>query len=115
MNRRTDPEGVDFRGDRNHYCAQEERLSEIDKDLNGNGKPGLKADMERVVLALYGSPENQMPGMIEKQQEILAFIKPLKPFLNTKLLAAVFTLSVLACLKVLGTDLIMDIVKRFMH
>lgn len=90
-----------------------ELLDQFKKDIHGNGKPGLKADVEMIRLALYGHSESGIKGMIEKQQDILTFIQPLKPFLNAKLLLVVFTLSILACLKVLGTDLIMDIVKHF--
>jgi len=96
-------------------CKEHQKLLEqFDNDINGNGKPGLKADVEKVLLALYGHKENGIRGMIDKQQDIITFIQPLKPFLNTKLLATVFTLSILTCLKVLGTDLIVDIVKHFM-
>jgi hypothetical protein len=95
-------------------CKEHEKLlEEIDHQINGNGKPGLRADVDKVLLALYGDETLAMPGMISKQQEILLFIKPLKPFLNTKLLTTLFTLSILACIKVLGTDLISDIIKVF--
>lgn len=90
-----------------------EKVQHLDKAINGNGKPGLGEKMDNVERALYGDPKNGVKGMIAIQADIMGFIKPLKPFLNQKLLAFVFGLSILACLKVLGTDLIMDILKHF--
>lgn len=95
-------------------CKEHEKLLvQFDHDINGNGKPGLKADVEMIRLALYGHEESGIKGMIKKQEDILTFIRPLKPFLNPKLLTFIFALSILACLKVLGTELIVDIFKHF--
>ena len=95
-------------------CKEHQKLLEqFDHDINGNGKPGLRAEVDKIVVALWGQPDSNIKGMIQKQQDILTFIQPLKPFLNPNLLATLFTLSILACLKVLGTDMILDIIKHF--
>lgn len=115
MNRRTDPPDTDYRDERNHYCAQEDRIEKFDKQINGNGEPGLIQDVAMVRRALYGDPKNQVAGVVANQLEIMGFINSLKPFLNPKLLITLFTLSFFACIKVLGSDLIINIAKHFIN
>lgn len=108
MNRKTDPEGSDFSSQRkNHECIQQEVI-------HGNGKPGLVENISLVNRALYGDPKNKIKGMIEKQQDIITFIQPLKLILNRWVLYPLCILSFSACLKVLGADLVVQIIKAFM-
>lgn len=90
-------------------------------EIFGNGKPGLKADVDEIKLGLYGNKANQYLGVIENQKliksdvlelkkdmsDLSTFVKSVKPFLNPKLLTALFTLSVSACIKVLGADYVL--------
>lgn len=95
------------------YSGEERRTVEIlEHEVFGNGKPGLRAEVDKINSALYGNKDNQQRGMIDKQEEILKFVYAVKPFLNPKLLIGMFTLSVAACLKVLGADLIGEVLKK---
>jgi len=78
--------------------------------IEGNGKPGMVQDLAAVKRALYGDKPNNVPGVIERQQDILNFVNDLKPFLSRPVLLIMFGLSALACLKVLGGDHIINII-----
>lgn len=106
------------------YDGDERRLAEkvekLEHEILGNGKPGLRAEVNRINYALYGDEQNKQKGMATKQIEIQIDLKELrddfnkiKPFLNPKLLLILMSLSVAACLKVLGLDLITDALKKF--
>lgn len=85
----------------------------LTKIVSGNGVPGLVQDMSDVRRALWGDEKIQFKGLVENQKLILDFIKPLKPFLDRRVLFVIFGLSIAACVKVLGTELIVDIVGHF--
>lgn len=95
------------------YGGEERRTVEVlEREVFGNGKPGLRSEVDKINLALYGNKDNQQKGMIDKQEEILKFVYAVRPFLNPKLLLGMFTLSIAACLKVLGADLVGEVVKK---
>lgn len=93
--------------------THEELIQKLDKEINGNGKPGLSSRMIRVEQAIYGDEVNHQKGMLSKQEEILQFVYAVRPYLNPRVLLVLMSLSIAACLKVLGLDLITDVVKRF--
>lgn len=94
--------------------THDELIQKLDKEINGNGKPGLSSRMIRVEQAIYGDEVNHQKGMLSKQEEILQFVYAVRPYLNPKLLLVLMSLSVAACLKVLGVDLMTEVVKRFL-
>jgi hypothetical protein len=96
-----------------------ERVDLLEHEIKGNGKPGLRAEVNKINYAIYGDEQNKQKGMATKQIEIQDDLKELradfnkiKPFLNPKLLLAMFSLSIFACLKVLGADLIGEVLKK---
>jgi len=98
------------------YSGEERRIIEkverLEHEVLGNGKPGLLSRMIRVEQAIYGDEQNHQKGMLAKQDEILKFVYAVRPFLNPKILIAMFSLSIFACLKVLGADLIGEVLKK---
>jgi len=99
------------------YSGEERRLSErvekLEHTVLGNGEPGLRGEVDKINAALYGDSDNKQRGMIDKQEDILKFVYSVRPFLHPKLLLLVIALSITACLKVLGLDLITDVVHKF--
>lgn len=91
----------------------EDIIQKLEEEIRGNGKPGLSSRMIRVELAIYGDPVNHQRGMLDKQDEILKFVHAVRPYLNPKLLLGIMVLSVAACLKVLGLDLVGSFFKHF--
>lgn len=89
-----------------------ERVEKLEHNISGNGKPGISSRLIRVEQAIYGDEQNHQKGMLAKQDEILKFVYAVRPFMNPKLLIAMFSLSIFACLKVLGADLIGDVLKK---
>ena len=107
---------MNYEGDERRVtpCKTHETLiRKLEHEVIGNGKPGLSSRMIRVEQAIYGDPINHQRGMLDKQDEILKFVHSVRPYLNPKLLLGVMVLSVAACLKVLGLDLVGSFFKHF--
>lgn len=102
-------------------CKQHaEFIEKLDHEVNGNGKPGLRLEVQRINLILEGDEKAGVRGVVKEQQCIKETVnnidkrlERIEPFMNPKLLTVIFSLSFLACIKILGIDLIAQIASRF--